>query len=123
MNRVIKFRGKYSRQHPWVYGDLHHDYDGSYYTLIENINIDEMSSIDHPVDSSSVGQFTGLKDKNGVEIYEGDILAWEKCEGKKYQTRWVVEYNPAGGFKSWSSTDNDEIVIGNIYEHPELLNK
>lgn len=66
-------------------------------------------------------QYTGLKDKNGKEIYEGDILGWEKFEGTKNQTRWIVQYNNERGFKNWSSSDNDEIVIGNIYENPELL--
>ena len=69
----------------------------------------------------SIMQYTGLKDKNGVEIYEGDIMGWECYEGTKHQVRWVVEYNINQGFKTWSSTKNDEIVIGNIYENPELL--
>lgn len=66
-------------------------------------------------------QYTGLKDKNGKEIYEGDIMGWECYEGTKHQVRWVVEYNLNQGFKTWSSTKNDEIVLGNIYENPELL--
>jgi hypothetical protein len=48
-------------------------------------------------------------------------MAWEKYEGTKNQTRWVVEFNKEKGFKNWSSSDNDEIIIGNIYEQPELL--
>jgi hypothetical protein len=68
-----------------------------------------------------VREFTGLTDKNGVEIFEGDILGWEQYEGTKHQKRWVVEYNKERGFKSWSSTNNDEIILGNIYENPELL--
>lgn len=68
-------------------------------------------------------QFTGLHDKNGKEIYEGDILCWPKYEGKKNQIRWVVEWNnDRAGWTDWSPRNEAE-VIGNIYENPELLNQ
>lgn len=110
MNREIKFRA-------WSKSDKE-------MTPHERIRIlpDETELHEVFEDNSVIWmQFTGLLDKNGNEIYEGDILSWESYEGKKHQTRWVVEYNSERGFKSWSSTKNDEIVIGNIHENPELL--
>ena len=71
-------------------------------------------------------QFTGLLDRNGKEIYEGDIT--EDGRGMRYEIVWD-ELNVAFNFKDVDYYDGNQLaqgaeyitVIGNIYENPELL--
>lgn len=65
-------------------------------------------------------QFTGLKDKNGKEIYEMDVVIQEK--GTPYENIFLVEYGH-GQFKINQNTNIFQTteVIGNIYENPKLL--
>lgn len=89
-----------------------------------------------------VMQYTGLKDKNGKEIYEGDILATENHENLDVLDEWTaddwgygaVELDVVSGIRCtnnfWLTCDEEENsvfnikhvkIIGNIYENPELL--
>ena len=82
--REIKFRGmNFCRK--WVYGDLRHDRmcmpDGKLQKYI--------SVCGEPIHPKSVGQFTGLKDKDGREIYEGDIL-------QNKHARYILKYDKGG---------------------------
>jgi len=119
MSREIKFRGKTTIAERWVYGSLLIDWAGT--TQIWEKDSDG-SLHNYIVDPESVGQYTGLKDKHGVEIYEGDV----DCHN------WVVFYDSeSAGYKlrknnriralHYSLRKYNNHIIGNIYENPELL--
>lgn len=128
--REIKFRGFTTDciDNEWVYGDLiHYDTDETY-IIPQNDRYWDISDYENRVDETTVGQFTGLKDKNGKEIYEGDIL--ELPKGSKRYVEWDDTYklfvlvDSVGKKVSMSiinwSTENTK-VIGNIFENKELL--
>lgn len=88
-----------------------------------------------PFDDVKLMQFTGLKDENGREIYEGDIIRFFDCDGDGYTVPVVWDNDYACFSVDWGSnmltsfdyleefyTDLKDIeVAGNIYENPELL--
>ena len=79
------------------------------------------------IDDVELMQFTGIKDKNDVEIYEGDIVNFDKVEWVGDDNIHVVTWDKTYGcwcFGGGSISDMEfREVIGNIYENPELLEK
>ena len=126
--REIKFRGNRVNNGKWVYGLPLYSVVGA------KVIIDTIQSYEdlryYTVIPETVGQFTGLHDKNGKEIYEGDIcivsLSYFKIKNEKAT---VIFHNGAFQFQygcekffskphdAWDEVD----VIGNVYTNPEML--
>lgn len=117
--REIKFRGYNGEK--WLFGNLDIDYKTKQAAISDN------RWWRHPVRFETVGQFTGLKDSTGKEIYEGDIIQNEELFP---HTRGVVSYDAyltrfyidtGDGDINDLRQDEENRVIGNVYDSPELL--
>ena len=143
MNREILFRGKRIDNGEWVEGNLFVGDDGQCEILIGT----RVIRFSYPVIPETVGQYTGLKDKNGKKIFEGDILQGYQypylSEGhfNYYAEIIYFENCPAFGLYTFKNPNLDFIagisdgntdlieywesekwkVIGNIYDNPGRL--
>ena len=135
--REILFRGKWIDNGEWVEGAFLNDRDGAFYIChaVSDISYGDGGNRRrigcwYKVGPSTVGQFTGLTDKNGKRIFEGDVA---RCgTGRICKVTFFIspgascfDLVPVGGFNSppprkWSLFSDTE-VIGNIHDNPELL--
>ena len=127
MNREILFRGKHDRRYTsrdeWVYGVPYFDHDDDCIIATDNYKL--------VVIAETVGQFTGLTDKNGVKIFEGDIVTIENpnISDDEYGivkfdndgAMFIVEFDTFTVDFGNNIDGNQCEIIGNIFDNPELL--
>ena len=122
--RAIKFRGKRIDNGEWVYGAFYPIKSEDVYFIINNcksidFDDDDTTFNGYKVHKKSVGEFTGLHDKNGKEIYDGDIVTDGVGKYKIIYDLKLAGYQPYCIFRD--DPENYCEVIGNIYENPELI--
>lgn len=123
MNKQIKFRGKDNGNGEWVYGDLITGKYPVFPKLSIPLILDEFGAWE--VTPETVGQFTGLTDRNGREIYEGDIVRWIDSDRNKridtvgWKNGGMILCNEQ--YTVGVYLFNDLEITGNIHDTPELL--
>lgn len=132
MNRKILFRGKRVDNNKWVYGDLIQDFSyekHNYY--IGNNDCNEVGDVfyqGNEVTPETIGQYTGLNDKNGKKIFDGDIVQWSNIKmeifwGEHIGIGYGFCWRPYGEEQSYHESMTGFIdeyeVIGNIFDEKE----
>lgn len=145
MNREIKFRGKRVKDGKWIYGNLaNYAFNFRSLSIHKSVIFENIASFatdnfgyvidDCEIDEETVWQFTGLYDRNGKEIYDGDIVRiydGERCfnivvKWSKEAMAFMACYcdgnqSPLSWFSGLLSKTHEVEVVGNIYDNKNLL--
>ena len=131
--RGILFRGKRTINGDWVYGDFVHGNERK--SLRDSIFVydsETQSFNDYEINPYTLGQYTGLTDKNGNRIFEGDIVKTDQFSepNKQYIIKYDLQFGAFIGqdrynvyFVTFDGDSGEFEVIGNIHDNPELLEK
>lgn len=126
--KEVKFRGKSKHTGEWLYGDLVRNVEGAF-AIVPPFEMTTDNLCDrYEVDDETVGQFTGLLDKNGKEIYEGDVVKQEYIDDDT-NIATIVWNNGSAEFLLknagkncyWLINGVEIEIIGNIYDNKYLL--
>lgn len=133
--RTIKFRGKRATDGQWIYG-YYLVNRGEHFVVPEEVADPFAAYEDYLVDPETIGQFTGLHDSEGREIWEGDIIEVtettlerepRKVTGvvvyEESMAEYVIQtkYRMAGSSLGLNGLEHSIRIIGNIHDNPELL--
>lgn len=132
--REILFRGKALKTSEWVFGFVQKKQviGGVNWLIHEDLRASTAYHAPIVINPSTIGQYTGLTDKNGTKIFEGDILELINNDEDKsyYNVVWstedcrfkIREINLGEFFDDCDSWVHENMsVVGNIYDNPELL--
>lgn len=135
MKRTIKFRGYNKKNNKWIYG-YYLVNRGQHFIVEDGIANPLNTWEDYLVEEETIGQFTGLLDKNGVEIYPNDIISSlnrrvvgyvvDSVRAYCYDVVWIKHPSDEKRWTLWGVVEIDNNgnieVIGNTYDNPELIN-
>lgn len=144
--RKILFRGKKIENGEWVYGDLIQlsEYDSYWYILPNGVSAEMYEKEPYPfrqndvmcevalakVFRETIGEYTGLTNKNGTKIFEGDIIKAPRFNTYPYgvlfeNAHFVIRDEWGNRIKTeqWAVNHLEAEIIGNVHDNPELLER
>ena len=125
--RTIKFRGFNRKNNMWLYG-FYLQNRGAHFVCPDEF-ANGKTWDDYEIDPNTLGWFTNLHDKNGREIYEGDVLMIEGIKTNRYFKVWwnpdkftfYIGHSPMDAYLRKDGNLCEFCIVGNIYDNPELI--
>lgn len=130
--REILFRGKRVDNNEWVYGFLSKSRGNNHFLSLCIDHEENGVMLSSIVEPEAIGQYTGLTDKNGTKIFEGDVVKcisrfdakdmvviFEAAEFHLVDCQRYKNYTECCGYRYFGTLETE--VIGNIYDNPELV--